>query len=193
MGIETHRKRLNRLLADYAHARRTAKEEADSLRTAQEALEAALQAQKLLQAAAETVQASAHKQIASVVTRCLQAVFGEEAYEFAIRFTQKRGKTEAELLFRRGELELEPTSASGGGVVDVAAFALRLAALMLGYPRRRRLLCLDEPFKFVSRDYRPAVRQLIETLAREMEVQFVIVTHDPELQVGTVIELEAKR
>jgi DNA repair exonuclease SbcCD ATPase subunit len=189
VDIAAQRKRLNKLLSEYAHARRCVVGEKDALTTAQGELTAALQAQKLLQASAEAVQESAHKQIASVVTRCLKAVFGEDAYEFVIRFSQKRGKTEAELLFRRGEMDIDPTSAAGGGVVDVASFALRVACLVLARPHRRRLLCLDEPFKHLSEEYRPAVRGLIETLSTEMGIQFVIVSHDREFQIGNVIDL----
>ncbi len=84
---------------------------------------------------------------------------------------------------------MDPTASVGGGVVDVASFALRLACLLLASPKRRRLLCLDEPFKHLSENYRPAVRELIEVLAREMDVQFIIVTHSNELKIGKVIEL----
>jgi len=50
-------------------------------------------------------------------------------------------------------------------------------------------LCKRKPFRFVSRDLRPRVRKLIETLAEEMAVQFVLVTHDPMLTVGKVVEV----
>lgn len=184
-----YRRKLDKLLADYRFARKTAAGEAAFLAESEQKLAASLEAQKLLQEAAAAVQESAHKQIASVVTRCLKAVFGEDAYEFVIRFERKRGKTEARLLFTRDGVDIDPVSASGGGVVDVAAFALRVAALVLARPRRRRLMCLDEPFKFVSKDYRPAVRALMETLARELDMQFVVVTHDDALQFGSVVEL----
>ena len=91
--------------------------------------------------------------------------------------------------FVKGGNLVDPMTASGGGVVDVAAFAARLARLMLSRPARRRLLVLDEPFRFVSRDLRPRVRELMEMLSSEMEVQFVLVTHDPQLAVGKVVEV----
>ena len=148
------------------------------------------QAQKILQAAAEAVQQQAHRRLASVVTRCLKAVFGEEdAYEFRIRFEQKRGKTEAQLLFARDGMEVDPVDAAGGGVIDVAAFALRTACLLLTVPPKRRLLVLDEPFKMLSRTYRARVRQLLITLAEEMSLQIIMVTHSEELIAGKVVEL----
>ena len=146
------------------------------------------EAQQILQAVVQTVQREIHTRVASVVCRCLEAVF-DEPYEFRIHFERKRGQTEARLVFVRDGAEIDPISASGGGVVDVASFALRLACLMLTRPPVRRLVVLDEPFKFVSKGYRPAVRAMLETLSTEMGVQFVVVTHIDELRTGTVIDL----
>jgi len=56
-------------------------------------------------------------------------------------------------------------------------------------PAPRRLLVADEPFKHVSRNYLPRIREMIETLAREMSVQFIIVTHSELLRAGRVIEV----
>ena len=73
-----------------------------------------------------------------------------------INFLQKRGKTEAELVFVRDGKELSPTDGAGLGACDVAAFSLRAAAICLSRPGRRRLLVLDEPFKHLSEEYREA-------------------------------------
>ena len=147
------------------------------------------EAQKIIQTIASTVQEQAHTKIASVVSRCLDSVF-PDPYEFKITFERKRGKTEARLTFKRGELELDPLSASGGGVVDVAAFALRLSCLVLSLPPKRRTLILDEPFKFLSSEYRPLIKEMLEILSQEMGVQFIMVTHIPEIECGKIINLE---
>lgn len=186
---ENLRRKLDKLKAEHDHAIRKAGEERTELERLEKAQRRALKAQQIAQGVAEAVQQQAHRRIAAVVTRCLKAVFGEDAYEFRIDFSQKRGKTEAKLLFVRDGVEIDPTTAAGGGCVDVAAFALRLACLVLSLPRRRRLLVLDEPFRFVSREYRPAVRELLLKLAEELGVQIIMVTHMPDLMVGNVIEI----
>jgi DNA repair exonuclease SbcCD ATPase subunit len=137
---------------------------------------------------AETIQEEAHDRIAGVVTRCLAAVF-DDPYEFHIRFERARGRTEARLVFVREGREVNPTDASGGGVVDVAAFALRLSCLMLARPACRRVVVLDEPFKFVSADRRANVRAMLEGLAVDLGVQFIMVTHIEALECGTIIRL----
>lgn len=151
--------------------------------------EAAEQAREIVQFVSEQIQQQAHQKIAGIVTRCLHTVFGDDAYEFKIIFEQKRGKTEARLVFTRDNAEIDPLTASGGGVIDVAAFALRLTCLILSQPLRRRLLILDEPFRFLSIDYHPAMRQLLISLAEEMDMQFIIVTHTQGLCIGKVVEI----
>lgn len=180
---------LDRKLGEYNHAIRQGREEELNQKRLKAKGQDLLQAQQFLQEVAETVQNQAHRRIASVVSRCLEAVFQEDAYEFRIEFSKKRGRTEARLLFLRDGMDVDPTEAAGGGVVDVAAFALRLACLCLSRPQRRKLLLLDEPFRFVSAEYRTAVKELVETLAKEMNMQFVIVTHSPDLVTGKVVEL----
>lgn len=146
------------------------------------------EARLVAQTVAQGVQQSAHDQIAGIVTRCLAAVF-DDPYEFKIEFSQKRGRTEAKLLFERDGVQVDPLEQAGGGVVDVASFALRLSCILLSRPPLRRVLLLDEPFKYVSEGHRPKLRALLLRLAEELQFQFFIVTHLPELRIGTVHDL----
>ena len=125
------------------------------------------------------------------MTRCLKAVLDNEAYEFKIEFEQKRGRTEAKLILERDGLILEnPAEEAGGGVLDVAAFALRLACVALALPRRRRLLVLDEPFRFVNgEEYQSRIGGMLEVLAAETGMQIILVTDDDWLKIGKVIQL----
>lgn len=138
---------------------------------------------------ASSAQRQAHRRVAEVVTRCLSAVFGESAYEFHILFEQKRGRTEARPVFRRGKLEVDPVDSSGGGAVDVAAMALRLACLFLTRPPLRKLLVLDEPLKHLSAEYTENAKEVIQRLASDTGVQVVMVTHNKDLACGKVVEL----
>ncbi len=184
-----YRKRLDSLRADYRHAQRQVKEEEQARVGTRQEVETAQQAQQIFQEVAQRIQENCHKQIASVVSRCLEAVFGEEAPEFRIDFRKARGKTEARLLFARDGHEMDPIDSSGGGVIDVTSMALRLACLLLSLPRRRRLLILDEPMKMLSKQYVPAVQELFLALSKELDIQIIMVTHNPELQIGKVIEI----
>lgn len=146
------------------------------------------EAKALVLEIAHSIQETIHKQISAIVSRCLETVF-EEPYTFKIIFEQKRGQIEANLVFERDGVVVDPLTASGGGVVDVAAFALRLACLGLSTPKKAPILILDEPFKFVSAGNLARVRQLLESLSEEMNIQILMVTHLDELKIGKVIEL----
>ena len=152
----------------------------------------ALEAQKRLQKVAESVQAEAHSGLASVVTGSLKSVFGAGCYDLKIHFEQRRGKTEARLALHdsQGRDIGDPLESTGHGYVDICAFALRMAGMVLKTPKVRRLFVADEPFRAVSKGYRPRVRRMIEELASELGVQVILVTHDPELVCGNVFDLK---
>lgn len=185
----TWRKRADALVAERAAAHTHLIRSRRGVVAAEEEYDAADEAQQIVQAIAETIQEEAHDRIAGVVSQCLATVF-DEPYEFRIRFEQARGRTEARLVFVREEQEINPIDASGGGVIDVAAFALRLSCLMLARPAVRRVVVLDEPFKFVSKVYRGRVREMLENLTEELGVQFIMITHIEELVTGEVVRVE---
>ncbi len=185
-----YRNKLNTYLAEYSHSVKKVSEEKQLLLEAKAHLEHTLEAQKLVQSVAESVQQIAHQQIAKTVSKCLYTIFREDACEFKINFIQRRGKTEAELVFIKDNNEIDPLTSSGGGMVDVASFALRLVCLILARPAKRKLIVMDEPCKFVNgEEYQSRVGQMLESLSKDFGIQMLIVTDDYWLRVGKVIEL----
>jgi ABC-type Mn2+/Zn2+ transport system ATPase subunit len=83
---------------------------------------------------------------------------------------------------------------AGIGQVEVAAFALRLASILLQRPPVRKLLVLDEPFKSIrGKHYKKRVRGLLLMLAERYGVQLILcadVEAYPELMLGSVVEVE---
>jgi len=142
------------------------------------------EAQEIIQRVAKDTQNNFVCRIADVVSTALDAVFGADAYEFSLEFVQKRGKTEVEIAFVRDDSKIDPLSASGGGAVDVASFALRVAVWSLLKNSGRPVLdtiILDEPFRFLSRDLQPLAGSMLKTLSKKLGLQFVMVTHNPDL------------
>lgn len=180
--------RLEQYSFEYRAALKTQEDEQTALTAAESSLQMHEAAQQIVQAAAQEIQEKAHEKIASVVTKCLAAVF-DDPYGFEITFERKRGRTEATLSFTKGVKHYDPLKEVGGGVVDVASFALRVAALVLSRPRLQRVLFLDEPFKMLSKEYSGRVADLLETVASEMEIQIIMVTHNNNLACGKVIQI----
>jgi len=189
MDLFETRKNVNRLLGDLSSAKRQCREERKNLKQTEKELEHIKEAQNITQQVSQMVQQQAHKRIEGVVTKCLEAVFGDE-YGFKIRFERKRGKTEANLLLLRHGHEVEDVlNSDSGGVIDTAALALRLSSIVLSKPRLRRIMLMDEPFRNLDLQNREKIRILLEELAKDFKVQFIIVTHELAFQTGKVIEL----
>ena len=164
------------------------KKERKQVRQLKKLTEVVEKALALTQIVAQQTQEELEYRISDIVTTALSSVF-PDPYEFKVHFEIKRGKTEAKLVFSRDGEELDPLTASGGGVVDVASFALRLSCYLL-QPQNQRVMILDEPFRFVSKEFLPAVSDLIEELSEKLDIQFIIVTHEEELKIGNIIEWE---
>lgn len=188
MDLSVIRRKVNEKVGELAAVRLHYKTTIKRLVEAQATVTAAEEAQSLAQHVAQVIQQQAHEQIAGVVSRGLSAVFAEP-YVFHIHFERKRGRTEARLTFEREGMEVDPMTASGGGVVDIASFALRMSCMVLNKPALRRVQIVDEPFKNLSEGYHHQAKRFVETLAQEMGVQFIMVTHINELRTGTIKEL----
>lgn len=188
MELEKTRREVNKLLNERKRLKQNIRSESDTLSKLREHAQHVVKAREIVQSVAQLVQQKAHDRIAGVVTKCLQAVF-PDPYEFRIIFEQRKGRTDARMVFIRNNMEIDPCNAAGGGILDVASFALRLACLVLAKPRKRRLLVLDEPFRFVSRNYIQNVGRMLHQLSQEFGIQFLIVTHLDDLHAGKVIKL----
>lgn len=187
--LDAYREEMNKLILRRESALSVVARETAEVEKAEDRVDGVEESQVICQNLAKAIQEKVHAQIASIVSECLEAVF-DEPYDFKIRFEQARGRTEARLTFVRGELEVDPMTAAGGGVVDLAAFALRISCIMLSQPPVRRFLAMDESFKFVSAEYRPRVKAMLEMLAERLDFQILFVTHIKELVCGEVIQLE---
>ncbi len=137
-------------------------------------------AQSILQIVGQETQQKVKQFIEDMVTMAMESVF-DDPYSFEVDFVIKRGKTEAELFFVRNGNRIKPIDASGGGVVDLASFVLRICLLSLKVGAKSETIILDEPMKFVSRNYIGRAGELIKKLSDDLGYQFIFITHVPEL------------
>jgi DNA repair exonuclease SbcCD ATPase subunit len=180
---------VTRLEREYNDAQAAKHHTMERLGEARRTAEDLIVAQTHVANVAQQVQRKAHVEIANVVTLCLHAVFST-AYTFRIDFERKQNKTVAELVLSKNGHDIgNPTEEDSGGVCDIISFALRLCCLLMAKPARTRLVALDEPFKFVSEEYRDNVVELMKRLAKDFDLQFIIVTHISELAMGKVVWL----
>lgn len=114
--------------------------------------------------------------ISDITSLALEAVF-DDPYELVAEFVQRRNKTECDLYFLRNDVRVDPLSASGGGAIDVASFALRIASWSMQRPRSRNVLILDEPFHWVSNDLKPKASELLKQVSEKLNLQLIMITH----------------
>lgn len=137
------------------------------------------EAQIFLQKIAQKTQQNLRYRIEDIVQLALDICFPGK-YEFIVDFEIKRGKTEACLSLTDDDgNKINPMDATGGGVVDILSFALRIACWSLG--NTDNTIVLDEPFKYLSKDLIPKGAEIIKRLSHDLKLQFIIVTHIQEL------------
>lgn len=176
--IASYRDKLNKARGKYETLVDSRKSLTDRIAGQETRLQAIEQAQALIQKVAQETQSLLIYQIDDVVQTCLDTVFPDE-YTFHVLFEIKRNKTEARLCFTKNGIEIDPMLASGGGVVDVAALGLRIAAWSLG--TTDNVLILDESFKFLSRDLQPRIAEIIQEISKKLDLQIISVTHSPDM------------
>lgn len=135
------------------------------------------EAQAFLQKVAQETQEQLKIHVEDIVQLALDAMFPDK-YTFEIQFNIAYGKTTAELVFiskQSGHI-VDPMIASGGGVVDVCSFALRLACWTLSRGVDK-VIILDEPFRFVSKNLQERAGTLLKELSLKLGIQIILTTH----------------
>jgi hypothetical protein len=133
------------------------------------------EAQLIIQTVAQETQNQITEYISDLVSSALDAVF-DNPYTFLIEFVQRRGKTEADLKFIRDGYELDPLEESGGGIVVIAAFALRVSLWSLIKSSRNVILC-DEPAHFLHNpEAHRRFSELLKSLSDELKLQVIMIS-----------------
>jgi DNA repair exonuclease SbcCD ATPase subunit len=135
----------------------------------------------IIQHVAKQTQEKLEYKISELVSLALNSVF-DEPYKMVLQYETKRNKTEASLLFERNGKRFNPLSSTGGGVVDVASFALRIAIWNLASKKSRNVIILDEPFKHLSKNLLPKAGEMLQEISKKLILQIIMVSHLEELE-----------
>jgi ABC-type uncharacterized transport system ATPase subunit len=159
----------------------------DKLDTLALSLDGLMKAREFFQHEADVVQKEIVTTVSNLVTMALADIF-PDPYACVIETGIKRNATEAVVLFEKNGMQLEPKDSVGGGPIDVASFAGRVAFVHLSGDRK--VIIGDEPFKFVSRDLLDRCPEMLKTLT-SLGHQFILISHLEEVIKGAdnVIEI----
>jgi len=176
MDTKSFRIRLERKKGTKAQIEKTLAESVVSIESISDEILCSEKAQAIIQAVAKLTQEELEYRVTEPVSLALAAVF-DDPYKFVAKFeTTGKGTTECKLGFERDGV-INDIHEIGGGVVDVASFALRVSAWSLAQPRTRSTLIFDEPFRFVSRDKMPQVGEMVKNISSSLGLQIIMISH----------------
>lgn len=181
MGLQELKDKFTRL----SERRRALEEELDVASAQLEAIEAGMAdfagAQVFFAELAEQTQRQFREQVERLSTAAVHSVF-DRPYQVKLSSERKRGRMETEILVVENGEEFQPRAEMGGSMVDLLSFSLRIILWSMQAPRSRNTFILDEPFKFLGAGERlQHAGQMLSEIARSLQVQLIIVTHEEEL------------
>lgn len=138
----------------------------------------------LLEVSSEKARAVAKEVIEGVTTQSLQQIF-DDGRTVSIKLGTKAGQPTADLFVMHGGDDTDPAKEEGGGVADIVSSAafLALSDLMNGVAP----FFLDEPNKYVSRDFSVPTGNFFGEIADYTGRQMFMNTHDEHLKtIGDV-------
>ena len=141
-----------------------------------------------IQQVAKATQGQVKVHIEDIITMALDTIM-DDPYKLELDFVLRRNKTECDIYFVRNGKRIKPIDESGGGAVDIASFASRIAFWSLG--SSDNVLVFDEPFKFVSKQYQSKVAELLTKLSDKLGLQIIMVSHNDNYiqQADKIIEV----
>ena len=180
MTIQDLRNKLEQQKGQKQQVERALSTVQSELRESNRSLRRHEQAKEIIREVGLKTQQQLQFHISDIASLALEAVF-PDPYTLSVEFVQRRNKTECDLSFTRGENKIDPLEASGGGAVDIAAFALRIASWSMNHPKTRNVIILDEPFRFLSEDMQEQASTMLKEISERLGIQFIIVTHEQTL------------
>jgi hypothetical protein len=148
----------------------------------QERYENSLKSRILIQEVAQSIQQTLESYISSIVSKALDAIPFDEKFTFGMEFVTRNNQIECDVFFINKDGErVEPMMGSGGGVKDIASFAIKIALWSLT-KKTRPLFIQDEPFKFLhSPILQDATGQMVREICKKHNIQIIMVTDQEDI------------
>jgi DNA repair exonuclease SbcCD ATPase subunit len=116
----------------------------------------------------------------TLITKALKTIFGDE-YSFELESRTSNNQPEMELFVVENGVRYHPEDEKGGAILDVISFMSRIVSWALTEPKTDNVLLLDEPFRCLSKQVLPFLAELIQEMSKELNLQFIYITHEHEL------------
>lgn len=177
MTVQDLRYRLEQKKGEKAQVERTISDLESRIQEGQKAVRAHDKARKILQEVALKTQQQLSYNVSGIASLALETVF-DTPYELKLEFVERRNKTECDIYFERDGLKIDPFS-GGGGAIDIASFALRVALWSMASPKTRPTLILDEPFKHLKGELaNRRVLEMVSKVSSKLGIQIIMISDE---------------
>ncbi len=129
----------------------------------------------------------------NLVTYALRYIYNND-YKFELKFGRRGNLQELDFNVKTPDFKeaFDPLDTSGGGVLDIISFALRVSLLELANPKIEGFIVLDESFKHLSQNYLANAKRFLEAINKRINRQIILITHKPELVANIANTIEVK-
>ncbi len=117
----------------------------------------------------------------SLVTEALTSIF-EKDIKFNIKLYSYRNEPAIDVSVIENDLEVDPQKSCGGGLNDIISFVVKIIFIYL--KKSSKIIILDEPLKFLSRDYIEQSSNFIHEISKRMDIQIILVSHKTDLEIS---------
>jgi len=116
------------------------------------------------------------------VSYALNYIFQSTDYEFYLDFNRRGNLQTLDFNVKTPEKDeaLDLLVTSGGGVINIVSFALRLVLMEVCSPRINGMMILDETFANLSAEYQPLASAFLEEIGKRFKRQIIMITHSNE-------------
>ncbi|MCK9430612.1 MAG: hypothetical protein M0R17_11490 [Candidatus Omnitrophica bacterium] len=134
------------------------------------------QALEIIKIVGTNTQKALQFHVSDITSLALESIF-PDPYKLVLDFVDRRNKIECDILFERNGERSKPKDSTGGGIIDVTAFALRIACWSMAVRKTRNIIIMDEPMKWVSAEYQESASEMIKEVSKKLGIQFILITH----------------
>ena len=180
-AIKQKRDEFNRRLGEAQSINAHKKETEANIESLKSTIETLGKVAFVLHSLANAVQEKFLNGIENLVSEGLSAVF-EEPIKFKITPTVRNKQVNLDFtILNEDGTETDLMDARGGGLVCLTGVLLRIIMARLMASKVRQVIVLDEPLGMLSSGYQPQAGELLKRLATELNMQLIMVTHNPEI------------
>jgi len=116
-----------------------------------------------------------------IVTHALRYIYSDD-YSFELDFNRRGNVSTMDFNIKTPEFteSASPEDTSGGGIIDICAFALRIVLLEVSAPKVEGSIILDESLKHLSKDFHYKTSKFLTEISKKLNRQIILITHQQE-------------